>query len=110
LTASLNSQRVEYATAGGAATSQSVPDGGGAAADAGTASDGEWIRNPGVQGEVRTWAFATVLFALAWFLTLAWGLHRHAPVPAAGETPEARRPRPPRDHRALRRALDVGDL
>ena len=109
-TASIEPLRVEVAPGGGSATSPSVPAGGGAAADAGTASDGDWIRIPGVQGEVRPWAFATVLFALAWLLTLAWGLHRHAPVPAAGETPEARRPRPPRDHRALRRALDVGDL
>lgn len=35
-----------------------------------------WIRVPGVQGEVRPWALATVVFALLWLVTLAWGLQR----------------------------------
>jgi hypothetical protein len=61
---------------------------------------------------VRPWAFATVLFALAWLLTLAWGLHRR---PAA--TPKPPDPRGGRSTAAaavattsLRRALQAGDL
>jgi hypothetical protein len=36
----------------------------------------EGIRLPGVQGAVQPWALATVVFAIGWLLTLAWGLHR----------------------------------
>lgn len=70
-------------------------------------ADRGW-RIPGILGPVRPWAFATVLFALAWLLTLAWGLGRRraradaAPVAAAASTA---RPAPD-----LRRALRTGDL
>ena len=72
-----------------------------------------WLRIPGVQDPVRPWALATVLFALAWLLTLAWGLHRRpagrAAAPAVADA---------QDHakavagtaRQLRKALDDGDF
>lgn len=51
-------------------------------AAAGDAGGERWMRVPGVQGRVRPWAFATVVFALLWLITFMWGLHRH---PHAGE-------------------------
>jgi hypothetical protein len=69
-----------------------------------------WLRVPGIQGEVRPWALATVVFALLWLLTLAWGLFRRrtAPGPVAepGAHGDARRDA----HASLRRALHDGDL
>lgn len=73
---------------------------------------GGWMRVPGVQGEVHPWAFAAVVFALLWLITLMWGLHRHPHAPAAqklGRLPPP--PSPPRKAQAeLRRALDSGGL
>lgn len=67
--------------------------------------DGGWMRVPGVQGRVRPWAFATVVFALLWLITFMWGLHRRPHEQA--EAAPARR----RDGKdAVRRALDSGDL
>ena len=69
---------------------------------------GAWLRVPGVQDPVRPWALATVLFALAWLATLAWGLHRRpapAEAPPPGGRASARVDAPP-----LRRALADGDL
>ena len=73
-----------------------------------------WIRIPGIQDEVRPWAFATVLFALAWLATLMWGLHR-APRPGGDPAAPADTAKPPaghgaRDRGGLRRAIDGGDL
>lgn len=90
-----------------------VPGDAGAAPDRGPAG-GNWLRVPGIQGEVRPWALATVGFALLWLLTLAWGLYRQrtAPVQAraeAVEDPGARAARQAR-HASLRRALADGDL
>lgn len=81
----------------------------GAQATAALSDDG--VRVPGIQGEVRPWALATVLFAALWLVTLMWGLHRHA-QPLAGDEGD----RLPRSASAtasladLRRALDRGDL
>lgn len=79
---------------------------------AGTGRDEAWIRVPGVQGEVRPWAFATVLFALAWLVTLMWGIHREPRRQSAGAGRDDDKGPPPRraDPRALRQALDTGDL
>jgi hypothetical protein len=75
----------------------------------------DWIRVPGVQGEVRPWAAAAVLFAALWLLTLMWGLHRRPG--AGGNDAHARQPArvpPPtastRTLRDFRQALDTGDL
>lgn len=87
----------------------------GAATKNGPASEGNggWMRVPGVQGEVRPWAFAAVAFALLWLITLMWGLHRHPHAPAVAKEvarlpPSASPPR--KAHADLRRALDSGGL
>ncbi|WP_233348195.1 BatD family protein [Luteimonas sp. MC1572] len=75
-----------------------------------------WIRVPGVQGEVRSWALATVAFALLWLVTLGWALQQRqratagaaaGPSTPAGAGGDDARPGTPR---TLRRALDTGDL
>jgi hypothetical protein len=80
-----------------------------AATDAG---DGRgWMRVPGVQGEVRPWAFAAVVFALLWLITFMWGLHRHPPpVPAATDAGPSGKAPPAASPMLLKRALDSGDL
>lgn len=86
--------------------------------DDGTAGDSRgWMRVPGVQGELRPWAFAAVAFALLWLITLMWGLHRHPQAPSAPTTqrlppsPEAHAKSSPRAAMAdLRRVLDTGTL
>ncbi|MEN1929126.1 BatD family protein [Luteimonas sp. MJ250] len=87
-------------------------------ATAASPRDGGWMRVPGVQGEVRTWALATVAFALLWLLTLGWalglrqragasaGVRDGAGEAAAGATPARRAGPSP----MLRKALDTGDL
>lgn len=75
--------------------------------------DGQWLRVPGVQGEVRAWALATVIFALLWLATLMWALHRREPAHAtsSGQPADDAKDMPPGSGlRALRHALDVGDL
>jgi hypothetical protein len=76
--------------------------------------DEQWLRVPGVQGEVRAWALATVIFALLWLATLMWALHRREPAPASSGTKhpadDARAMLPGAGLRALKHALDVGDL
>lgn len=91
----------------------------------GTASDGDagpgrWIHVPGVQGEVRPWALAAVVFALLWLGTLMWALQRRRPAaPAQGRAPAPGSAAPggaaaAADPRAglaqLKRHLDHGDL
>ena len=80
-----------------------------AATDAG---DGRgWMRVPGVQGEVRPWAFAAVVFALLWLITFMWGLHRHPQaVPAATDAGPSGKAPPAASPMLLKRALDSGDL
>jgi hypothetical protein len=66
------------------------------------------MRVPGVQGEVRPWAFAAVVFALLWLVTFMWGLHRHpVPVAARAAAPDKASPAAPMQ---FKRALDGGDL
>lgn len=71
-----------------------------------------WMHLPGVQGQVRPWAVAAVLFALLWLVTLMWGLHRQPQAQTIART--QRQPSPPSSPRAamadLRRALDTGSL
>jgi hypothetical protein len=80
-----------------------------AAPDAG---DGRgWMRVPGVQGEVRPWAFAAVVFALLWLITFMWGLHRHPQaLPAATDGSASGKAPPAASPMLLKRALDNGDL
>ncbi len=96
------------------------PDGAGRALPSSTGSPGDgttvggpgWMHVPGVQGEVRPWAFAAVVFALLWLITLMWGLHRHpAPAAVATHRKDATASAPPaRDARALKQALATGGL
>jgi hypothetical protein len=78
--------------------------------------DRHWLHVPGVQGPVRPWAFATVLFALAWLATFLWGLHRRPSGPATAlqspDTAATARTAAPAAvvHHSLRRALAEGDL
>ncbi|MGY0560975.1 BatD family protein [Luteimonas sp. A277] len=78
------------------------------------AGDERWIRVPGVQGEVRSWAVATAAFAFLWLGTLMWALHRRpvpslprkggsAALPTLGGANRA-------GMRRLRLSLDTGDL
>jgi hypothetical protein len=78
--------------------------------DAMPAGDGR-ITVPGVQGRILPWALATVVFALLWFVTLMWALHRRehsVVVPQRGDHDA-----PPTGKAAqsnLKRVLEVGDL
>jgi hypothetical protein len=72
--------------------------------------DEQWLRVPGVQGEVRAWALATVIFALLWLATLMWALHWRAPADGHRASDVAAAPAPAPDARGLKRALDIGDL
>ena len=72
-----------------------------------SADDGR-IRVPGVQGRILPWALATVLFAVLWFVTLWWGLHRQ---PHATTTPAAAAPPATSGAQAhFKRVLEAGDL
>lgn len=78
------------------------------ASDAVSAADGR-IRVPGVQGRILPWALATVLFAVLWFVTLWWGLHRQPHAPATSTTTAS----PVTSSAAqsnFKRTLDAGDL
>ncbi|WP_149196265.1 BatD family protein [Luteimonas suaedae] len=84
-----------------------------APAAAASGDDQGWIRVPGVQGEVRPWAVATVLFALLWLGTLMWALHRRPtakPDPSGAATPPADSASDAARLRRLRLALDTADL
>lgn len=106
---------LEVAVTPGAAGTGVAPQPGAPAAAPGRdrrmGDGGGWIRVPGIQDEVRPWALATVLFALAWLATLMWGLHR-TPRPGRDPADAAKAPAAhgPRDRGALRRAIDGGDL
>ncbi|HVR81489.1 MAG TPA: BatD family protein [Luteimonas sp.] len=76
-------------------------------------ADRGWIRVPGVQGAVRPWAFATVLFAALWLLTFMWGLHRRPSPQPTSDNDGSTVPASATAHATqtdLRRALDNGDL
>jgi hypothetical protein len=68
------------------------------------------ISIPGIQGRVLPWAAAAALFALLWFVTLFWALHRRPATPETirKETPDS--PPSPVDASMLRRTLAEGDL
>ena len=69
------------------------------------------ITVPGVQGRILPWALATVVFALLWFVTLMWALHRRVHPEVAPDN--AGRNAPPASKAAqsnLKRALEAGDL
>ena len=84
-----------------------------AASGSATGNDDDWVRVPGVQGEVRAWALAAVAFALLWLVTLGWALQQRQRA-ATGTVSTRAAPGPgdaaPGTPRALRRALDTGDL
>ncbi len=82
-----------------------------AAAPAPASAEQRWVRIPGVQGGVGVWAVTTVVFALLWLLTLAWGLHRrHAGHPPAATSPTALADSGGKSRSDLKRAFDAGDL
>lgn len=68
-----------------------------------------------VQGAVvdhQPWVIATVVFGLAWLLTLLWGLHR-VPAAAAGAVADPIEPGgklPPADLAGFAKSLDHGDF
>jgi hypothetical protein len=107
-TASLPDLDVQVAAGANGASAAPVA---GAPAAATAGDDRGWMRVPGVQGEVRPWAFAAAAFALLWLITFMWGLHRHPQAPASTEDGNAsgRMPTasPPL---SLKHALDNGDL
>jgi len=75
-----------------------------------TTNDDGRISIPGIQGRVLPWAAAAALFALLWFVTLFWALHRR---PATGDMPhKTTSDSPPSavDASMLRRTLAEGDL
>lgn len=75
-----------------------------------TRGDDGRIVIPGIQGRVLPWAAATVVFALLWFATLWWGLHRR-PMPAPARAGnEAANGTAPHGRSSLKRALDTGDF
>lgn len=79
-------------------------------ASAAPVEDGR-ITVPGVQGRILPWALATVVFALLWFVTLLWALHRRQHPEVAPES--AGHNESPTNKAAqsnLKHALEVGDL
>ena len=74
------------------------------------ATDDGRIAIPGIQGRVLPWAAAAALFALLWFVTLFWALHRRPPGVrvVAASTPVV--PPTSADASMLRRTLAEGDL
>ncbi|TWI06214.1 oxygen tolerance protein BatD [Luteimonas cucumeris] len=70
-----------------------------------------WIRIPGVQHGVGVWAVTTVVFALLWLLTLAWGLHRrHGAVATSAPMKATTVAAGGQSLSDLKRVLDAGDL
>lgn len=103
-TATLPALTLEVAPGSGSFSAPAVPPA--TAAPAEPVDDGR-IRIPGIQGRVLPWAAATAGFALLWFATLWWGLHR-GPARATAATAEATPA--PANPGSLKRALDTGDL
>lgn len=72
---------------------------------------GDGIRLPGIQGELRPWALATLVFAGLWLVTLIWALQRRQREPGmsgiAGAPAATQGPAPLSD---LKRVLAQGDL
>jgi hypothetical protein len=78
-------------------------------ASAGATDDGR-ITVPGVQGRILPWALATVVFALLWFATLLWGLHRRPQPQVATDTTPAAPATSKAAQANLKRALAAGEL
>lgn len=74
-----------------------------------TQSAGAVMHVPGVAGLERGWALVAVAFALLWLLTLGWALSRRDKARAAAPAPAVPGPTGV-DPRALRKALEQGDL
>ena len=74
------------------------------------ATDDGRISIPGIQGRVLPWAAAAALFALLWFVTLFWALHRRPPAVRAGVASSPAVPTTSADASMLRRTLAEGDL
>lgn len=107
-TAALPALRLKVAPGAAGDASASMPSPPSSAVPASAPS--RWVRIPGVQGGVGVWAVTTVVFALLWLVTLAWGLNRRH-VPSAPSSPGATNGSS--GHGSLpdlRRALDTGDL
>ena len=71
------------------------------------------LSTPSVAINQQPWILATVVFGLAWLLTLLWGLHRvpaAAPVPADDDGRAIGSKPPPADLAGLAKALDHGDF
>lgn len=105
--------------AGGAGTNADAAAPAPASAAAGDGRGEGWMHVPGVQGRVRPWAFATVVFALLWLITFMWGLHRHPRGGDANTGPRVGRARTAYAGKpaargaglvALRQALERGTL
>jgi hypothetical protein len=106
-TATLPALTLEVAPGSGGFSAPAVPAATASGRDV-PADDGR-IVIPGIQGRVLPWAAATAAFALLWFATLWWGLHRRpAPVVESprGDGAESGQHR----HASLKRALDTGDF
>jgi len=74
-------------------------------------SSHRWIRIPGIQDAVASWALATVIFALLWLGTLMWGLQRRPTAQSVASAAPARPDAAPgKSFANLKRALDTGDL
>jgi hypothetical protein len=74
-----------------------------------TDDDGR-ISIPGIQGRVLPWAAAAALFALLWFVTLFWALHRRPATENTTRKATPDSPPSPVDASMLRRTLAEGDL
>ena len=106
-TASLPDLQLQVEPGAAGAASGALP---GAAGGEVVAADDGGTGLPGVRGGARTWAWATVGFALLWLVTLAWALQRE---PRAAPRPRDEPARPPKQDasmRDLRRVLDSGDF
>jgi hypothetical protein len=106
-TATLPALSIEVAPGSGNFSAPAVPT---AAAPVARGDDGR-IVIPGIQGRVLPWAAAAAGFALLWFATLWWGLHRRpVATPGTGVSTDGAAVAPRHGHAGLKRALDTGDF
>lgn len=106
-TATLPALSIDVAPGSGSFSAPAVT----AAADPVAPGDDGRIVIPGIQGRVLPWAAAAAGFALLWFATLWWGLHRRpAAAPSSAVAPGDAAAAAQRRHASLKRALDTGDF